>query len=102
MEQQNGDIKKDLHGGKKYLLRLYITGSAPRSLIAVNNITQICKNHLDDYELQIIDVYQTPNLAKEDQIIAIPTLVKVLPLPERRVIGDLSDVEKVLYSVELR
>ncbi len=101
MEQQNGDIKKELHGDKKYLLRLYITGSAPRSLIAVNNITQICKNHLVDYELQIIDVYQKPNLAKEDQIIAIPTLVKVLPLPERRIIGDLSDVEKVLYSVEL-
>jgi circadian clock protein KaiB len=85
---------------KKYLLKLYISGSAPRSVSAINQITAICKRHLNNYDLQIIDIYNNPELAKEAQIVAVPTLIKVLPLPERRLIGDMTDVEKVLAGLD--
>ena len=87
---------------KKYLLKLFITGSTTRSITAVNNITTICKNHLDnDYDLQIIDIYDNPELAREDHIIAIPTLVKVFPRPAIKFIGDLAQTEKVLSGLGL-
>jgi circadian clock protein KaiB len=85
---------------QKYLLRLYITGSAPRSISAVNNVTRLCEEYLADYELQIIDIYEKPNLARQDQIIAIPTLIKILPSPTRRIIGDMADTQKVLAGIE--
>jgi circadian clock protein KaiB len=100
MEKQDGILGELLNSDRKYLLKLYVTGSAPRSIIAINNITEICKNHLVDYELQVIDIYENPNLASEAQIIAIPTLVKVLPPPQRRIIGDLASVEKVLAFLD--
>jgi len=78
MDDQNENSDNPLLNRQKYLLKLYITGSTPRSISAVNHITEICKNNLDDYELQIIDVYENPNIAKEEQIIAIPTLIRVL------------------------
>lgn len=102
MENQNENSDNPLHNKQKYLLKLYITGSTPRSISAVNHITEICKNNLDDYELQIIDVYENPNIAKEEQIIAIPTLIKVLPPPERRIIGDMANTEKVLTGLDHR
>ncbi len=100
MEKQDGNFGELLNPDKKYLLKLYITGSAPRSMSAINNITELCKNNLADYELQIIDIYENPSLATEAQIIAIPTLVKVLPSPKRRIIGDLATAEKVLTCLE--
>ena len=86
-----------------YVLRLYITGATFASLRAVANIKSICEEHLKGrYELQVIDLYQQPVLAKGEQIIAAPTLIKKLPLPLRRIIGDMSDTERVLVGMDLR
>jgi circadian clock protein KaiB len=87
----------------RYLLRLYITGSTSRSIIALTNLKKICEEYLEGrYELEVIDLYQKPSLAQGDQIIAAPTLIKSLPLPFRRIIGDMSDKEKVLFGLDLR
>ena len=92
------DLSKD-----KYLLRLYITGSTSRSILAITNLKKICEEYLEGrYELEVIDLYQQPSLAKGDQIIAAPTLIKKLPLPFRRIIGDMSDKEKVLFGLDLK
>ena len=102
MENQDENSKSSSHTGKKYLLRLFITGSAPRSIIAVNNLAEICGKYLDgDYELQIVDIYEKPELAGENQIIAIPTLIRFLPAPEKRIIGDLSHKEEVMAGLGL-
>lgn len=86
-----------------YLLRLYITGTTPRSIRAVENVKRICEEHLKGrYELEVIDVYQQPALAEGEQIIAAPTLVKKLPHPLRKLIGDMSNTEKVLLGLDLR
>jgi circadian clock protein KaiB len=100
IEKQVGNFGELLNSERKYLLKLYITGSAPRSISAINNITAICKNNLVDYELQIIDIYVDPSLAKEARIIAAPTLIRVLPYPQRRIIGDLAGTERVLTCLE--
>ncbi len=87
----------------KYVLRLYVTGLTPNSTRAIANAKAICEKHLKGrYDLQIIDIYQRPKLAKGEQIVAAPTLVRKLPLPLRRLIGDLSEEEKVLMGLELR
>ena len=86
----------------KYVLRLYIAGTTPRSSRAVANIKQICEHNLNGrYDLEVIDIYQKPALAKGEQIVAAPTLVKKLPLPLRRFIGDLSDTERVIVGMDL-
>jgi circadian clock protein KaiB len=88
---------------EQYVLRLYVTGMTPRSVQALSNIKTICEEHLRGrYELEVIDVYQHPSLAADEQIIAAPTLVKKLPSPLRRLIGDLSDTERVLLGLDLR
>jgi circadian clock protein KaiB len=88
---------------QKYLLRLYITGTTPRSMAAVANIRRICEEHLKGrYDLDIIDIYQQKTLAKGEQIIAAPTLIKKLPLPLRRIVGDMSNKERVLLGLDLR
>ena len=88
---------------EKYVLRLYIAGLTPRSQRAIKNIKKICEEHLNGrYDLEVIDVYQKPVLAKGEQIIAAPTLIKKLPLPLRRFIGDLSDSERILLGLDLR
>ena len=85
-----------------YVLQLFITGATPNSLRAVTNIKQICDDYLkDNYELEIIDVYQQKEVAEKEQIIALPLLIKKMPLPQRRMIGDLSDTEKVLKGLGL-
>jgi circadian clock protein KaiB len=90
-------------GGKKYVLKLYITGQTPRSTRALENLKRICEQHLAGrYELEVIDIYQHPETAAEAQIIAAPTLLKVLPEPLRRIIGDLSDEKKVLVGFDLK
>jgi circadian clock protein KaiB len=87
----------------KYVLRLYVTGTTPRSIRAIENIRKICDEHLpNSYELEIIDVYQQPSLLKGEQIIAVPTLIRRLPLPLRKFIGDLSDSEKILLGLDLK
>lgn len=88
---------------EKYILRLFITGITPQSSRAVANIKKICEAHLKGrYELEVIDLYQQPELAKGEQIIAAPTLIKKLPLPLRRIIGDLSGSERIIAGLDLR
>ncbi len=84
-------------------LQLYIVGMTPNSQRAIANIQKICKEHLEGhYQLEVIDLYQQPQLAEGEQIIAVPTLIKKLPLPVRRMIGDLADTERVLVGLNLR
>jgi circadian clock protein KaiB len=86
-----------------YQLRLYVAGTTPNSVRAVSNIKNICETHLKGrYDLEVIDLYQNPTLAKGEQIIAAPTLIKKLPLPLHRIIGDLSVTERVLVGLDLR
>ena len=88
---------------EKYTLKLYIAGVTPRSTRAVANIKDICEKYLKGrYKLEVIDIYQQPNLPEGEQIIAAPTLIKKLPLPLRKFIGDLADVEKILVGLDLR
>jgi circadian clock protein KaiB len=84
-------------------LRLYVAGQTPKSLAALANLKKICEEHLTGrYKLHVIDLVKTPQLAQGDQILAIPTLVRKLPVPIRKIIGDLSDLEKVLVGLNLR
>jgi circadian clock protein KaiB len=86
----------------KYILRLYVTGSSARSLRAVQNLKKICEEHFpDDYDLEVIDIYKNPAAAREAQIIAAPTLIKQLPTPLRRFVGDLSNTQKVLVGLDI-
>ena len=86
-----------------YVLRLFITGHTEKSMRAVRNITRLCEEHLHgDYDLEVIDVYQQPELAVEHQLVAAPTLFKVLPLPPRKMIGDMSDTGRVLAGLGIR
>jgi circadian clock protein KaiB len=86
----------------KTLLQLYITGHTPRSERAIANLRRICEEKLDGrYEMVIIDVLERPQLAEDERILVTPTLIKPLPLPSRRLIGDLSDMEKVLSELDL-
>lgn len=92
-----------LRGREKYILRLYVTGMTPKSTHAIANIQELCGKHLAGrYELKVIDIYQQPKLAKGEQIIATPTLIKKLPLPLRKLIGDMSDTERFLVGVDLK
>ena len=86
----------------QYVLRLYITGSTPRSIRAISNIRAICQAYLKGrYDLEVVDIAQHPKLAAGEQIIAAPTLIKKLPLPLRRFIGDLSETERILIGLDL-
>ena len=98
---QSGQIEEPKK--ETYLLRLYVTGSTPQSVRAIENIKNICEEHLKGrYELEVIDLYQNPNLAQGEQIIAAPTLIKKLPEPLKRIIGDMSNTERVLVGLDLR
>jgi circadian clock protein KaiB len=97
------DLTLSESGLDKYILRLYITGSTSRSALALTNLKKICEEYLEGrYELEVIDLYQMPRLAKDEQIIAAPTLIKKLPLPFRRIIGDMSNIEKVLLGLDVK
>ena len=88
---------------KKYMLRLYVAGAPPNSTQAIMNIRKSCEEHLKGrYDLEVIDIYQQPTLAKGEQIIAAPTLVKQLPPPLRRFIGSMADVERILVGLDLK
>lgn len=89
-------------GSERYVLRLYVTGLTQRSTQAVAAVRTICETHLHGrYVLEVIDIYQQPTLARDEQILAAPTLIKALPLPLRRIIGDLSSTERVLVGLGL-
>jgi circadian clock protein KaiB len=90
-------------GNGDYVLRLYVAGITPRSARAVENIRRICEEHLAGrYDLEVIDIYQQPTLAEGEQIIAAPTLVRKLPLPLRKFIGDMSNTERILVGLDLK
>ena len=89
-------------GKEKYVLRLYVTGMTPKSLHAIENIRKICEENLQGrFELEVVDVYQHPEFARTEQIIAAPTLIKKLPLPLRKFIGDMSDKDKILIGLNI-
>jgi circadian clock protein KaiB len=84
-------------------LRLYVAGQTPKSITALANLRKICEDHLgDEYNIEIIDLVRNPHLARQDQILAIPTLVRSLPTPIKKIIGDLSNTEKVLTGLDVR
>jgi len=88
---------------QKYVLRLYVTGSTPRSTKAIANLRALCEKHLSGrYDLEVIDIFQQPVLAQGEQIIAAPTLIKELPAPIRKVVGDLSNTDRVLMGLDLK
>ncbi len=94
---------KAVAGEEHWVLRLYTAGQTPKSLAAYENLKRMCEAHLPGrYEIEVIDLMKNPRLAKEDQIVAIPTLVRKLPDPLRKVIGDLSDVDRTLVGLQLR
>jgi|ERR687885_810161 circadian clock protein KaiB len=86
----------------KYVFRLYVAGNSPKSVRALQKLTKICEEHLKGrYELEVIDIYQQPELLEQEQIFAVPTLIKKLPLPLQRLIGDMSNTEKIIISLDL-
>ncbi|MFN0196603.1 MAG: circadian clock KaiB family protein [Planctomycetaceae bacterium] len=88
---------------KQWQLRLYVAGQTPKSLLAFANLKRLCEEHLaGQFEIEVIDLIKNPRLAKDDQIVAIPTLVRKLPEPIRKIIGDLSDTERTLVGLQLR
>ncbi|HEU5176609.1 MAG TPA: circadian clock KaiB family protein [Burkholderiales bacterium] len=89
--------------GEKWNLRLYTAGQSPKSLAALDNLKRMCEQHLPGrYTIEVVDLLKNPRLAKDDQIVAIPTLVRKLPEPLRRIVGDLSDTERALVGMQLR
>ena len=89
--------------GERWRLRLYVAGQSPKSVTALENLQRLCEERLKGrYRIEVIDLLKNPRLAKDDQILAIPTLVRRLPVPVRRIIGDLSNTERVLVGLDLR
>lgn len=102
MPKKKKSINDGDGGTDKYVLRLYVTGRTSRSEQAIRNIRRICEDELEGhYDLEIVDIYQQPDLASKDQILAAPTLIRKLPLPLRKLVGDLSDKEKVVAGLQL-
>jgi len=96
----SGDTDND---NEKWTLRLYVAGQTGRSLAALSNLKTICEEHLaGKYTIEVIDLIEKPQLAKGDQILAVPTLVRLLPEPIRKIIGDLSETERVLVGLDLK
>ena len=103
------DVKKKTKPDKnfkknnqRFRLSLYVTGTTPRSIQAISNIKKFCEDYLENYELEVIDIYQQPELARKEQIIAVPVLVKKLPQPLQKFIGDLSDTERIVAGLNLK
>lgn len=103
MAKQRKPAKVTKAKEEKWQLRLYIAGNTPKSMTALANLKKYCEQHLcDKYELEVIDLLKHPQLAAGDQILAIPTLVRKVPVPIRKIIGDLSNEEKVLVGLNLK
>ncbi len=97
------DVSMKKLKNETYLLKLYVTGMTAQSIQAIENLNRICEEHLKGrYNLEVVDLYKSPALAAGEQIIAAPTLIKKLPLPLRRVIGDMSNIERVLVGLDLK
>ena len=91
------------HDPCRYVLKLYVAGQTPRSIAALANLRSICESHLEGkYSIEVIDLVQNPRLARTDQIVAVPTLVRKLPEPMRKIIGDLSNKERVIVGLRLQ
>jgi circadian clock protein KaiB len=100
---ENNEIDVDGAGLNHWELRLYVAGQTPKSIAAFSNLQRVCEEHLaGKYKLEVIDLIKNPQLAHGDQIVAIPTLVRKLPEPVRKIIGDLSNTERVLVGLQLR
>jgi circadian clock protein KaiB len=98
-----GRVPREEGDEGSWVLRLYVAGQTPRSIAALNNLKNICENHLDGrYSIEVIDLAQNPSLARTDQIVAVPTLVRKLPEPMRKIIGDLSNQERVIVGLRLQ
>jgi circadian clock protein KaiB len=96
------DAEKD-GGGRKWNLRLYVAGQTPKSILALANLKRICEEHMEGrYTIEVIDLMENPQLARQHQIVAIPTLIRELPQPLKRIIGDLSNTERVLVGLDLQ
>jgi circadian clock protein KaiB len=104
MEQSNLETESATAAGEDtFLLKLYVAGKTPRSVMAIQNLRKICEEHLEGrYQLEVIDLARNPKLARTDKILAIPTLVRNLPTPISRIIGDLSDKESVLMGLNIK
>ena len=103
MQLSDDRIVTPVPEAKAYVLRLYVAGKTPKSVLAFTNLKQICEDHLQGrYEIEIIDLLENPQLASGDQILAVPTLVRRLPEPIKKIIGDLSNTERVLVGLDLR
>jgi len=95
--------KEALNKNEKWILKLYVAGQTPKSMAAFENLKKICQDYLSDqYEIHVIDLLKNPQLAEGDQILAIPTLVRKLPTPFRKIIGDLSNTERVLVGLDIQ
>ncbi len=93
-------MKETIGAPKEFKLRLFITGTTPNSIKAITNLKAFCEEHLKDrYDLEIVDVYQEPGLAASEQIVALPILIKSAPLPVKRLIGDMSDIDKMFKGL---
>lgn len=103
MQLYEGGIALPPPSGAAFSLRLYVAGQTPKSVLAFRNLKQICEEHLQGrYEIEIIDLLENPQLARGDQILAVPTLVRRLPEPIKKIIGDLSNTQRVLVGLDLR
>jgi circadian clock protein KaiB len=101
-QEQDSNGKSSIQNVAEYVLCLFVTGATPNSMRAITNIKEICEEHLKgNYSLEIIDVYQQADIAKREQLVALPMLLRKQPLPEKRLIGDLSDTTKVLNALGL-
>ena len=101
--KKKGPAKRRKAPLAKYVLRLYVSDSTLKSERAVENIKRVCDEHLHGrYDLEVIDIYQHANLARDEQIVAVPTLIKRLPAPLQRLVGDMSDLSNVLFGLDLK
>lgn len=104
-QEQNflqGETNDDENESTKYVLRLFVTGASPNSIRAITNLKNICETYIKGkYLLEVIDVYQLKSIAETEQIVALPMLIRITPLPQRRLIGDMSDANKVLRGLGL-
>jgi circadian clock protein KaiB len=101
--RRTGKPKRRKRVAIRYILRLYVTGQTPRSLRSIENLRKLCEKYLKgQFDLEVIDIYQQPALAAEGQIIAAPTLIKTMPLPLRRLVGDFSDQARVVLGLDLK
>lgn len=103
MKKKPGTNRKPAQARTEWILRLYVAGQNPKSLSAFANLKNICEEHLANrYVIEVVDLLKQPQLAQDDQIVALPTLIRRLPEPIKRIIGDLSDLERVMVGMDLK